>query len=127
MTRSAERSVNNVLQDETVTDVRSESPLSYDSGVRSLSSLYSAFQDTPGAGIMMDRSRRRRIHPHSRRTGSGISATRPSLQSRASSGALFSLRRDALTTLPNSAIDSPYGSFDESDDGQVGAAPSFGD
>ena len=122
-----ERFVGEILEGERKTYVRSESPQSYDSGPHSFPSFYSTFQDTAGVGIMMDRSRHRRIYTTTRRTGLGFSAARPSLVSRASSGALFALRGDAPTALPNSAIgsESPYGSFDLSEDGQLGAAHTF--
>ena len=121
-----ERLVDDLLEGEGKTYVRSESPQSYDSIPHSLRSFYPTSQATAGVEIMMDRSRQR-IHATTRRSGLGFGATRPSLVSRASSRALFALRRDAATSLSNSSIgsESPYGSFALSDDDHLGAAPAF--
>jgi hypothetical protein len=68
--------------------------------------------------------RQRRMNTSTRRTGSGFSVTRPSLETRESTGAVFT---SAPTILPSPAIcsESPRGSFDLNDEGQSGAAPAF--
>jgi hypothetical protein len=104
------------LDRERKTHGRSDSPQSYDSGSHSPSTPH-----TPGVGIV-DRSigtfpsafyfpymGDARQRPSTRQTGSGTNATRPGLVNRASTGALFTSRM--------------YGSFDLSDGGRSGTAP----
>jgi hypothetical protein len=106
--------------------------------------LHSTVQGTPDIGIMdepspfpstispvipyfryIGKARQRRTYTSTSRTGSGFSftVTRPSLVNRASTGALFTLRRDAPTVLPNPMISSPYRSSDLDDEVRSGAAP----
>jgi hypothetical protein len=123
------------LDRERETYVRAESPLSDESGSRSLPSPRATVLDTPGVGIM-DRStitsssaihfpylgdaRQRRF---ARRTDPGYSGTRPSLVTQASTSVLSTSRRDSPTILPNPAIGSSYEPFDLSDEGQSSAEP----
>ncbi|KAF8468061.1 hypothetical protein DFH94DRAFT_776886 [Russula ochroleuca] len=101
------------------THVRSESPQSFESGPHSVPSRRPI--GTPGVGninrFFGDASQRMG------QAGSGFKATRQSLESRASTGALSMLRRNAPTVLPNPAVGSPHGSFELSDEDEAQLPP----
>ena len=135
-----ERSTDKVLDGERKAyGRRSESPQSYDSGSHSPPSPLPTTQATPIgtppptiSPVMpyfpfVGDPRQRRVNTSTtlsskRRTGSGLSATWPNLETAESTPG-----RDAPTILPNPAIvsESPRGSFDLRDEGQSGASPTF--
>ena len=134
-----ERSVDKILEDDRKTYVRSDSPQSCDSGSHGLPSLH----PNPGVKFMersiapspfairpvipyfpMEDARPRRTYPSTRRaeTDPGFNATRPSFG--VSTSVTLASRRDMPTEFLDSAIGSPLGSPDLSDEGQSGAESS---
>jgi hypothetical protein len=118
------------------THVRSESPQSFESGPHSVPSRRPI--GTPGVGNInrffgTSPSAISPVIPYSLhigdasqrmgQAGSGFKATRQSLESRASTGALSMLRRNAPTVLPNPAVGSPHGSFELSDEDEAQLPP----
>jgi hypothetical protein len=136
-----ESSADKVLDHERKTFV---SPQSTGPRSRSLPPRQTTLQGTAGVGILdrpidtssfaispvvpyipyMGDPHQRRTYTSRKRTGSGFSAARPSLLTRASTGTLFTSPIDAPTVLPEPVISSSYGSSDLSDEGQSGAESS---